>query len=505
GLTSFDAGNGFRTVGGHIYAILEKDFGSGWKLGSRLKFSVLDTGSNFFNNGAGPGNGGPFTQQELLMSRGLMGMGTASFTYAETGAALGANDLVFVNQFNDRERDATDGTIEVNVSKELDLAGMKHTLTLGGFVARAEADNIQRNVLYLADFNNNPRLVNLSLTDGTTTTEVTSNGLLQAPSGYANQNREAFRRAVYLADQVQAGRLQFDVGGRVEAQTVTNRFEGTETVNGQVFGNGKFFEGEATAVGWAVALAASYLVTDDLNVYVTGSRGFFFPQAQGTGGQITTTGDIAVYEEEPILQATLGAKYKYKRLFAGYVEGFFTGLRDRNTVQFADNSTEPTVIRESTDTFGVEFDGRLQLSSYLQVTGNFIFQTHSVTEGRFEGNELVRLPNFISNVGVIGNFAGFDGGVFWNYNSSVFADRGNGVQLGDFSIVRLDAGYSLPVGDADNLRLSVNVWNLLDTQGLQEGNPRGGLEQTAEEDARFFTGRPILPRRVTVRLTYDFF
>ena len=182
GITQFDAGNGFRTVGGHVYAILEKDFGDGWKLGSRLKFTVLDTGSNFFNNGAGAGGGGPFTQAEFLDSRGLAGMG-ATFTYANTGAPLGPDDLLFVNQFNDRERDATDGTIEVNVSKKFEFSGMTHTLTLGTFIARAEADNIQRNVLYLADFNNNPALVNATLDSGTPENplQLTANGVLKAP------------------------------------------------------------------------------------------------------------------------------------------------------------------------------------------------------------------------------------------------------------------------------------------------------------------------------------
>ena len=515
GITRFDADNGFRTVGGHVYAILEKDFGSGWKLGSRIKFSVLDTGSNFFNNGVGQAGGGPFTQAEFLASRDIMG--GATFSYANNGGVLGPNDLLFVNQFNDRERDATDGTIEINVSKELEFYGMKHTLTLGTFIARAEAANIQRNVLYLADFNNNPSLVNATLANGQ---QLTSNGILQAPSGYANQHREAFRRAIYFADQVQADRWQFDIGFRVEAQTVKNRFEDTSTIEDvqlvsnpvpgsaltqQTFGNGNFLEGDKTAVGWAIAAAASYLITDDLNVYATGSRGYFFPQAQGTNGQITSAGDILVYEEEPIIQAALGLKYRYEKMFSGYIEGFFTGLRDRNNVVFSDNSTEPSVFETSSDTFGVELDGRFNLNGYLQVTGNFIFQSHKVTEGEFEGNELVRLPKILANLGLAGQYAGFDAGLFWNFNGSMFADAGNGVELDSFSIVRLDAGYTIDVADSDSLRISVNVWNLLDSQGLQEGNPRAGLTQTVDEDARFFTGRPILPRRVTVRMTYDFF
>ena len=522
GITNFDAGNGFRTVGGHVYAILEKDFGEGWKLSSRLKFTVLDTGSNFFNNGAGVGGGGPFTQAEFLDSRGLSGMGAAAFSYAETGAALGANDLVFVNQFNDRERDATDGTIEINVSKQFELYNTKHTVTLGTFIARAEADNIQRSVRYLADFNNNPALVNVTLAnpaDAENPLQLTSNGVLQAPSAYANQNREAFRRAVYLADQVQADRWQFDLGFRVEAQTVTNRFEQTQSVDAnlasnpvansaittQSFGNGNFLEGDATAVGWAIAGAASYLLTDDINLFATGSRGFFFPQAQSTGGQIVTTGDIVVYEEEPILQAGVGVKYRNGNWFSGYIEGFFTGLRDRNNVVFADNSAEPSVFTTSSDTFGVELDARVMLTDYIQITGNFIFQEHKITDGDFDGNALVRLPKVLANLSLAGQYAGFDGAIFWNFNGSAFADPGNGVELDPFSIVRLDLGYTIPIADADTLRLSVNVWNLLDSQGLQEGNPRAGLTQSEDEDAQFFTGRPILPRRITVRMTYDFF
>ena len=531
GITSFDAGNGFRTVGGHIYATLEKDFGDGWKLGGKVKFTILDTGSNFFNNGAGPDGGGPFTQDEFLDSVGLAGQ-TAAFSFAREGGVLAPTDLVYVNQFNDRERDATDGTIELNLSKELEFYGMKHTFTLGAFIARAEADNIQRSVRYLVDFTNNPDLVNVTLPDASDPDNpfnLTLNGILQAPSAYANQTREAFRRAVYFADQVQADRWQFDIGVRIEAQTVKNRFEDDTTIAANVtdkpvagsaitqqrFGTGEYFEGDATATGWAVAAAASYLITDDLNIYANGSRGFFFPQAQSTGGQIRTTGDIAIYDEEPILQAALGVKYKRGRLFSGYIEAFFTGLRDRNNVLFDDNTAEPNVFSTSSDTFGVEVDARLRIAHYASITGNLVFQSHEVTEGvanpgtadevSLVGNELVRLPNILANVGVVGAYAGFDGAIFWNFNGSAFADPGNGIELDAFSILRLDAGYSIPVAEADTLRVSINVWNLLNSQGLQEGNPRAGVAQSVGDDEQFFVGRPILPRRVTVRMTYDFF
>lgn len=521
GITTFDAGNGFRTVGGQIYAIFEKEFGNGWGFETRLKYSSFDSDSNFFNNGNGPNAAAPETQQQFLTARGLGPIANATFSFAETGTVLAATDLLFQNQFNDRERDATDATLEVNLTKELVTGSFIHNFTFGGFIARAEADNIQRNVAFLGDFTNNPELINVTIVnpaDIANPFQVTAGGIIQAPSGFANENREVFRKALYLANQIEAGRLQFDIGFRVESQSVTNRFETAQSglpstladnpfpgsaISTLTFGSGNFFEGDAEDTAWAGAGAISYLVNDNINVYANFSRGYFFPQVQGTGGQITSTGDIQVYEDERILQAALGFKLR-NNFFDGYAEVFFTGLRDRNNVIFANNSPVPSVFATSSDTFGIELDGRFNINSNVTLTGNFIYQDHEFTEGDFIGNELNRLPNVIGNAGILLNGGGFDGSLFWNYNGSAFQDFGNGIQLDSFSIFRLDAGYTFDVGDDQSVRFSVNVWNLFNTQGLQEGNPRAGLTQAVGADDAFFVGRPVLPRRVTARLSFDF-
>ena len=549
GITSFDADNGFRTVGGSIYAILEKDMGDGWGIDARVKYATYDSGSNFFQNGAGPDelNARPVTQASFLAAHdvGFMRGDTfvpatianTSFTYAETGAALAADDLLFQNQFNDRERDASDATIEINLTKEMEIGAMTHNFTLGVFIARAQADNIQRGVLYLGDFTNNPELVAVTITDDNNTAMntaddtayqvTTAGGILQAPAAYANQDREAFRRAIYFADQIQSGRWQFDAGLRIEAQTARNKGEasalvpaelvdnpavtapdndgntGNALVAQQLFGTGVFSEGDATATAWALAGAVSYAYSDNINLYANGSRGFFFPKVEGTVIQL---GDIRHYEDERILQFAAGVKYR-NDVFDGYIEGFFTGLRDRTRVSYRTASaTDPTLVKTDSDTFGVEMDGRFRVNDYVRLLANFVYQNHEVSSenASVDGKEFNRLPDVIANIGVLAQYKGFDGSLFWNYNGATYADEANTVELDSFSIVRLDAGYNFDVGNDNNLRLSLNVWNLLDSDGLQEGNPRTPLEGQAGTSVGYFIGRPILPRRITLRLTYDF-
>jgi len=44
------------------------------------------------------------------------------------------------------------------------------------------------------------------------------------------------------------------------------------------------------------------------------------------------------------------------------------------------------------------------------------------------------------------------------------------------------------------------VFNLTDTQGITEGSPRQGNAQSGQP-AQLFVGRPILPRRMALRMT----
>lgn len=527
GITEFESDDGFKTIGGSVYAILEKDLGNGWAIDSTIKWSSYDTGSNFFNNGIGPQV--PQSQADTVTNLGLDGQGAAVFTDAATGDVLPPDFLIYQGGYNDRERDATDGTFEANISKEITSGAVTHNLTLGTFISRAEAENVQRSIQFLTQFNNDPQLVDLSVGGQT----YTLGGVTNPLSAYANQTRSAFKRAIYFADQIEADRWSFDIGGRIETATIENRFELTQTLNTFdfetnaaalaatgttalpgaplntiAFGNGQFREGDATATAWALAVGGLYRLDDNWNLYANASRGYFFPQAQGTGGQINTVGDIAVFDEEPVIQIEGGAKFRFDR-FQGSAAVFYTGLRDRNSVVFVGDNLTPQVTATDTDAFGIELEGTYDVSDVLSINGNLTYQDAKFvgdSPAAINGQELNRLPPLLVNIGAVYDDGKFDASAFYNYQSSTFQDGSNNVPLDAYGIARIEAGYTTDLGDGDDsLRFSVGVWNLFDGQGLAEGNPRAGLVQVAPGSASpFFNGRPILPRRVTARVTYDF-
>lgn len=514
GQTEYNPENGFRTVGGSIYAIFEKDFIDDWTFDGKIKYSSYDSGSNFFNNGIGPQI--PLSQADTLTNLGLDGLGAPVFTDVNTGNALAASDLIFQGGFNDRERDATDGTIELNVTKSFDAGDLTHNVTIGTFISRAEADNIQRSVQFLTQFNNNPTLVDLTIGGQ----QYSVNGITKAPSAYANQVRSALKRAFYIADQIEADRWSLDFGVRFETATIENRFELTSSqpstlatnplpgapINTLAFGTGQFREGDAEASGFAIAVGGLYRLNDTWNLYANASRGYFFPQAQGTGGQINTVGDIVVFDEEPVIQAEVGAKFQTDR-FRGYGAIFYTGLRDRNSVIFVGPNLTPEVTPTDTDSSGIELSGEYFVNDYLTLSANLTYQNSEfvgASPASINGMELNRLPPELFNIGATYNDGRFDASAFYNYQGATFQDGSNNVPLDSYGIARVEAGYTFGSGQGDDrLRVSLAVWNLFDDQGLAEGNPRAGLVQTGGP-APFFNGRPILPRRVTARITYDF-
>ena len=97
--------------------------------------------------------------------------------------------------------------------------------TLGGFYGNAEAEDFNVTTTYLAEFNNRPRLVNLTCP---TATIISRNGLLNAGGGYVNNRHEAIRQ-LYLADQMESDRFVFDIGGRIEHFNGDIRRERTAT------------------------------------------------------------------------------------------------------------------------------------------------------------------------------------------------------------------------------------------------------------------------------------
>lgn len=488
-------GDGVTTNGQFIMAELNHEFGNDWRLSAKTKAASYDHWFNLFLDGDSVHNT-PESQDSYLADRGIPG-GNAAFTYSDNGAALGSTDLLFENRVLDRQRDMEELVGEVNLTKTFG----NHNITIGTFMSNTKAldNNWIHNVL--GDFSNSPRAVGLSYVDSL------GNSVSHSTSGYvegtgrqtANKTLQSTKIAAYIADEIKGEKLDIDIGIRWEKAIGNVSLE-----NG--IGTNNFNKGIVDASDVAFVIGGLYRLSNKVNLYANGSRGYFFPQLRSLkfdGGAVQS------YETETVIQGEVGAKYGANKL-SGTAAIFFNALSDRRNVDLVNDGqggiTE-SIQLQSTQAFGIEASLNYNISKGLNAYGNFTYQKHKFTkvEGNpeQEGNSISRIPNIMGMVGLNYDNGSVDANVSSNILGSKFANNSNEVELDGFNIVRLDAGYTFDLGKGDeSLRLGFSVFNLLDASGVTEGSPRQGNSQVA--GGNFFVGRPILPRRIFLRAAFEF-
>lgn len=528
---SSDIGEGVSTRGGMLGLTFEKDFGdSGWGLNGRVKYSDYKHKFGLWSDGDGVINV-PETLQSFLTNRNLGTLANAQFSFVG-GGAVPADFLLFANRITDRDRPVHDFTAELNLTRKLQTGSVDHAFTLGGFYGNASAGDRNVTTTFLAEFNNQPRLVNLTITNPVTSaqTVISRNGLINAGAGYVNNRHEAERYAAYIADQMKIGdRVNLDIGFRVEHLRGSISRERTSTVvtdattpnlstalRDVIWGNNGFLTGDVKATEWALAAGALYKLTDDMSVYANASRGFFFPELRsaafrplptGTAANASLTPGTQSYTAEIIKQAEIGFKMSQPGLTMT-VSGFYTKLDNRRQVLFVNDGAGGLIERVNlvgTESYGAEGTIDLRLMQNLRFNGNVTLQKSKFTA--FDttpaniGKSVERQPELLYNAGLYYDEGAFDLSVFTNYTGPNFTASNNLIELDGWNIANLDAGYKVPVATG-SLRVSVNVFNLFNTDAVTEGSPRQDANQVA--NGAFFVGRPVLPRRITGRLTYNF-
>jgi iron complex outermembrane recepter protein len=523
GVFSSSIGDGVVTKDGSVGIAFEKELGNDWGVNGKARYASYHHVFDFFLDGDGLVNV-PETQAAFLnpaaagtrTTRGLpAGALSGTFTYDDTGEALPADALLFPNRFIDRDRPADDMSFELNLTKGVTIGSFQHNFTLGAFYADAEAEDFNVTTMYLADFQNQARLVNLTLSDGTI---ISRDGLLNPGIGYVNNKHEAQRQAIYIADQMESEKFIFDIGGRFESIDGDIRRERSATVvtdattpnlspvqRDVVWGNGQFLTGSVDTDEWALALGALYKLTDSVNIYANAARGFFFPELRAI--QFNSLNQPQSYTAEIIKQAELGVKYIGDRL-SGTLSALYTELNDRRAVSFVNGPNGSVIERVnivSTESYGMEADFTFRLMDNLNLEGNVTWQEHEFTEfdtnPAFIGNELLRQPNILYNLGLYYDDGRFDAQLYSTHTGDTFTTESNLIKLDAYDIVRLGAGYTFDWADV-TARVGIDVYNLLDDDGITEGSPRQDTAQAAS--GAFFVGRPVLPRRYTLRFTVDF-
>ena len=507
--------DGVYTAGGQIAVAFTKAFGDGWGLNGKAKYSRYAHRFGFFLDGDGLANV-PQTQAVFLALRGLPT--NATFTYADTGATLPGNAILFANRFQDRNRPNHDTSAELNLTKELNAGDFRHNLTLGGFFADAWARDNTVTTAYLGEFNNRPRLIDLTVRNAAGAPTIVSNGgLLDAGVGYTNNTARQSHYAVYLADQIEGGRFVFDFGGRAEwsdgeisrAATSTTITDATTpnlstALRNVVWENGTVVRGKVSASSWALSAGVLYKLTPNLNIYANANRGFFFPALNSVS--INAAGQTQSYEPEIIRQAEAGLKFGAGR-FTGSFSGFYNDLKNRRTVLLVNapggGVTEQVTI-VSTKAYGLEAVLGVRLLDHLRFDGNLSlvhdeFTALDITP-QFIGNKEPRQPNVLYNAGLYYDDGALDASFATTYTGPNYTDNSNAIRLDGFNTVRLIAGYKLPLANTQSVRLGLDVYNLFDSRGISEGSPR----QVTQTVGTYFVGRPILPRRLSVKLSYSF-
>ncbi len=531
--------DGVLTQGGMIAFDFTRELGNEWEMNAKAKYARYTHEFNLFLDGdGGDDTGVPLSLEDYLDARGLGTTGVAdlsnaNFTFTGSGTQVPDNYLLFGNRVLDRERPATDFTSELSLTKLFDAGGMSHAVTIGAYVSRAEAGDVDYITTYLAEFNDQPRLVDLTVTDvdgsltGTAGDQlvVSRNGLLRTNGQTSDADHRALRTALYLTDQIEADRWSLDFGVRVEKiegeitreNTVDVAVDQSAVLNlqdGEVLaadltavgtGSGSFQRGEVDDTAFAVAIGGLYRLNDTFNIYANASQGFFFPQLRAVA--FDDFNNPAPFDEEKIIQGEVGLKFDNESL-SGSAAVFYTELQDREAIEFINDGLGGVVTianTTSTEAKGVELTGRWYITESWSLDANFTYQDAEYTdfEGAPEnvGNELTRNPAILGNAGVSYASEQIDFSLFVSHTGENFVNDSNTIEVDAFNLVGLNAGYRFITDDDSSLRVGVSVFNLLDDEGITEGSPRQGSTQTVDA---FFIGRPVLPRRVTLRLTYDF-
>ena len=529
--------DGVLTKGTSVAVVLDKNLTSDWTLNAKIRYAQYDHQFNLFLDGDALGPNTPETQAEYLANRGIdpAFAANAEFSFVQSGQALASSDLVFGNRTLDRWRDATDFSAEISAGRSITFGNSEHAITIGGFFSNSRADDLNFITTYLADFRNAPLLVDVTLVgveeDGTGNLFAsadpnaqfrwTQNGLAKSNGITGYRDRSARRTAFYIADQIDMDRWSFDVGARVERldgdikqfNTSTFVMNNDPLVNNQIeqvgFTDGSLTSDDLDATEFAFSAGALYRLNDNINLFVNASRGFFFPQIRSV--PFNNQGKLASYEGEIIETIEAGVKLQTEK-FDGYATFFYTTLDDRQNVDFENDPNNPGgiiefVTEQSTEALGVEASGVYHINDYWSINANITIRDHEFTEAEdnpaIVGNELRRQPTEMFNTGVRFRYGGFDAALFHNFHGDNFANDSNTVELDSYNLVRLEAGYTFELDGGESLRVSANIFNLTDEEGITEGSPRQGNAQSGAP-AQFFIGRPILPQRVMVRVTYDF-
>lgn len=501
--------NGIAQVGGTFKGELGFSFPGGWEIENVLRVVSLD----HENNAMPPGVAKPANEvAEDLIGRPLAPNETADFTFVETGAPFDTpNGLVQNALIWHVERPISNFSNQLLLKKRTEAGDMVHNFTLGTYFGFYTADHVWMFNNLLTNIENAPGLLDLTIRDdaGTPVQVVTDNGFTNYLGLYVNAQANATLFSVFAGDEIQVNeKLRFDVGARIERDEYETNQENTtpfdlggpsladDAVN---WGDRTFTRRQVDFTEWAASVGVNYLIDEDFSVYGRASRGYKMPLLDQYA--VGTFPDTA----ETLWQGEVGVKLSTPTYGLSAL-AYLVRLENfpSQDVRVVDGMTvfETAIVGEA-QTLGFELEGVLAPYPGVRLNGQLTLQDpqyQTFVDGGLdlEGNRVRRIPQVLFNLGGSYTTSGLRVGADYKFVGQRYANTLNTIELPQFGVVNGRVAYTIP---DQGITVSAGVVNALDGEGLTEGDPRfdesGAL-------VGFGNARPILPRRFTFGVRYDF-
>jgi outer membrane receptor protein involved in Fe transport len=548
--------DGLRTRAYWLTAEASFDIGNGWNLQNSAQ--VMENAQDF--NAIFPSDIMP-AADFVTRPTGEGGLGYPvgtpfQYVYTNHFDVTGTNRL----PFNTPNGLVTPGE-EIHVEKpisafqnqiQLKKSVGQHSLSAGVYFANYTQTNRWFGTQILMDVRDNPRFLDLTVTPAAQPTRfVTRNGFRNFLSLYRNADGQTTVFSPVVGGSVKVSdRVRVDAGFRYEwnifsqssenvcAAYATQRTtanptacldsafarafdldgDSSTTYDNESFGLGSFRHFDLTIGDWAASLGLNYALTSQTSLYAQGSRGFKMP-ALDEFIDATAQQQVEEFGARENWTAEVGVKHASRR-FGVTVNGFYTLLKNIVSQGLETiGGQQVWVTRSSPENraFGLEAEGSATLATGLSFLGSATVlkadfpscPTPTGTQlpcpaGADAGTVLNGVPPLVGNVSATyTTTSGISFLADWHYvhrRYSTFADTaGNRNRLPTYSYANLGASYTLP---NQSVTFSADLLNAYQSKGLEEGNPRltsvGGLTSNR------FLARPILPRRFTASVRYQF-
>jgi outer membrane receptor protein involved in Fe transport len=516
--------DGQMQIGGSAQLEVGLDLGQDWSLTNRLRYMDIDhqwnallpfdlVDANTYAQGfvtSTPGGAG----FRLLCTNVLDETG-AKVAFGSTACPT-VNNLLNTGGEWHVEVPMTSLSDQLQLTKFLDAGSTKHNITVGSYFSHYTADNHWFFNNVLTDVKTQPNFIDLEVLDagGAPIRSVTENGFRHYLDLFVNGTGNVTIASAFAGDQIQIGdRWRLDLGGRYEHNDVESDVENTSTFDvnttdagtGVSYGTGTFRRVNVDFDEWAGSVGLNYKLTDQAAVYARGSRGYKMPILSNYLFATDPTADGFPDKAERLLQAEGGLKFGSQRIGLSLV-GYWLQIKDfpSQDVRVVNGQTTfVTAFVGKARTIGAELEVVAQPVNYFRINASVTAQDPKYTdftEGAVDlsGNRIRRIPKWISDLTGTLTYEGLSLRANWNYVGHRFSNNANTIDLPGFGVVNLGANYRLDNG----LSFQANALNVLDGDGLTEGNPR--LDESLGGLSNIFLARPILPRTFTAGVRYEF-